>query len=149
MNIRHDFMLNEYPQEFVDPIMKPLTNNLPSSLTKYQGSIIIPDTKGICKKFRCTGNCFNVRTIFKTKHTLLGTLVKTGLVRDAQERKQHVCNIPCDCVRCYIGEKNRHLEVCIKEKKHNLTKGLFEKSKLAQHAYKEGHKMCWKEMKVF
>jgi hypothetical protein len=25
---------------------------------------------------------------------------------------------------------------------------LFEKSKLAQHAYEEGHKICWKEAKV-
>jgi hypothetical protein len=30
----------------------------------------------------------------------------------------------------------------------NLTQGLIEKSKLAQHAYEEGHKICWKEAKV-
>jgi hypothetical protein len=29
-----------------------------------------------------------------------------------------------------------------------LTQGLFEKSKLAQHAYDESHKTCWKEAKV-
>jgi hypothetical protein len=32
---------------------------------------------------------------------------------------------------------------------HNLTQGLVEKSKSSQHAYKESHKMCWKEVKVF
>jgi hypothetical protein len=28
--IRYDLMLNEYPQEFVDAVMKPLRSNLPS-----------------------------------------------------------------------------------------------------------------------
>jgi hypothetical protein len=47
-----------------------------------------------------------------------------------------------------IGETSRPLEVNIKEHKYNLTQGLLEKSKVAQHAYKEGHKICWKEVKV-
>jgi hypothetical protein len=32
---------------------------------------------------------------------------------------------------------------------YNLTQGLLEKSKLAERAYKEEHKICWKEQKVF
>jgi hypothetical protein len=94
--------------------------------TIYQGTVIIPYVMGTSEKFKHIGNCFNVRTIFKTKHTLHGTLMKTGLVRDAM--------IPCDCGRCYIGEASRPLEVCIKEHKYNLTQGLLEKSKSAQHA---------------
>jgi hypothetical protein len=74
--------------------------------------------------------------------------MKTGLVRDAQQMKQCVCNIPYDHGRCYISETSRHVEVLIKEHKYNLTQGLLEKSKLAQHAYEEDHKICWKEAKV-
>jgi hypothetical protein len=75
--------------------------------------------------------------------------MKTGPVRDAQQMKKCVYNIPCDCGRCYIGETSRPLKVCIKEHKYNLTQGLLEKSKLAQHAYREGHKICcWNEAKV-
>jgi hypothetical protein len=105
---------------------------------------------GISKKFRCTGNRFNVRTIFRTKHTytLCGTLMKTGLVRDAHQTKQCVYNIPCDCGRCFLCKTSRPLEVCIKEHKYNLTQGLLEKSKLAQRAFVGGHKICWKEAKV-
>jgi hypothetical protein len=40
------------------------------------------------------------------------------------------------------------LEVCIMEHKYNLTQDLLEKSKLTQHAYEEGHKICWNEVKV-
>jgi hypothetical protein len=50
--------------------------------------------------------------------------------------------------QCYIGETSRPLEVRIKEHKYNRTQGLLEKSKLAQHAYKEGHRICWNEAKV-
>jgi hypothetical protein len=57
----------------------------------------------------------HVRTIFKTKHTLCGTLMKTGFVRDVQQMKQCVYNISCDCGRCYISETSRSLEVWIKE----------------------------------
>jgi predicted GIY-YIG superfamily endonuclease len=74
--------------------------------------------------------------------------MKTGPVRDIQQTKQCVYSIPCDCGRCYIGETSRPLEVRIKEHNYNLTQGLLEKSKLAQHAYEEGHRICWKEAKV-
>jgi hypothetical protein len=83
----------------------------------------IPYVRGISEKFRCIGNHFNVRMIFKTKHTLHGTVMKTGPVRDAQQTKQCVYNIPCDCGRCDISKTSRPLEACIKEHKYNLTQG--------------------------
>jgi predicted GIY-YIG superfamily endonuclease len=55
--------------------------------------------------------------------------MKTGPVRDAQQTKQGVYNIPCDCGRYYIGETSRPLEVRIKEHKYDLTQCLLEKSK--------------------
>jgi hypothetical protein len=141
-------MLNENPQEFFDSIIKPSTRNCPSLDTIYQGTVIIPYVKGFSEKVRRIGKRFNVRTIFKTKYTLRGALIKTGPVRDAQQTKQCVYSIPCDCGRRYIGETSRPLEVRIKGHEYNLTEGLVEKSKLAQHAYDEGHKICWNEAKV-
>jgi hypothetical protein len=41
-NIRHDLMLNEYPKEFIDSVMKPSARNRPSSDAVYQGTGIIP-----------------------------------------------------------------------------------------------------------
>jgi hypothetical protein len=76
-------------------------------------------------------------------------LLKTGPVRDAQQTEQCVYTIPCNCVRCYIGETSGPFEVRVKEHKYNLTQVLLEKSKLAQHAYEEGHSICWNEVKVF
>jgi hypothetical protein len=127
-NVRHDLMLNEYPQEFNDSIMKPSRSNRPPSDKIFQGTDIIPYVKGISEKFRRIGNRFNVRTILKIKHALLGTLMKTGPVRDSQQTKQCVYSIPRDCARCYIGETSRPLEVRISEHKYNLTQGLLEKN---------------------
>jgi hypothetical protein len=36
----------------------------------------------------------------------------------------------------------------LKDHKYNPTQGLLEKSKLAQHAYEEAHKICWNEAKI-
>jgi hypothetical protein len=97
-------MLNEYPKEFVDSVMKPLVRNHPTSDTVYQGTVVIPYVKSISEKFRHIGNHFSLRTIFKTKHALRWTMMETGPDRDAQQTKQCVYSIPCDCDRCYIGE---------------------------------------------
>jgi hypothetical protein len=47
-----------------------------------------------------------------------------------------------------MAEKNRPLEMCIKEHGYNLMQGLFEESKLSQHAYEDSHQICCKEVKV-
>jgi hypothetical protein len=88
--MRHDLMLNEYPKEFANSAMKPLAINRPTSDRVYQGTVIIPYVTGTSEKFRHIGNHFNLKTIFKTKHTLHGTMMKTGPVRDAQQTKQCV-----------------------------------------------------------
>jgi hypothetical protein len=123
--MRHDLMLNEYQQEFVDFVMKISRSNCPIGTT-YQGMAIILHFKGICKKFRHIGNFFNIRTIFRTKHTLQGTLMETGPVRDAHQMKQCVYNTLRDFDRCCIRETTMALEVCIKEHKYNLTQHLSE-----------------------
>jgi hypothetical protein len=71
-SIRHDLMLNEYPQEFVDSIMKPLRSKSHSSDTVYQDMVISPYVKGICEIFRRIGNCFNVRTVSKLNMYSMG-----------------------------------------------------------------------------
>jgi hypothetical protein len=74
--------------------------------------------------------------------------MKTEPVRDAQQTKQCGYSIPYDCGKCYIGETSTSLEVRIKEHKYNMSQGLLEKSKLAHHAYEEGHRICWNEARV-
>jgi hypothetical protein len=67
--------------------------------------------------------------------------MRTRPERDPQQTAQCIYNIPCECGRSYIGKTGRHLAVPLREHGHNLQQGLSEKSKLAQHAYEEGHRV--------
>jgi hypothetical protein len=59
-----------------------------------------------------------------------------------------IYSIPCERGRSYISETSRPLVPRLREHKHNLQQGLLEKSKLAQHAYEEGHRVGWDEVRI-
>jgi hypothetical protein len=49
------------------------------------GSVYIPYVKGVSEELKSIGNRYNIRTIFKTEHTLR-KLMKTRQERDPQQR---------------------------------------------------------------
>jgi predicted GIY-YIG superfamily endonuclease len=115
---------------------------------KPLGYVYIPYVKGFSEKFKRVGNRYNVRTIFRMKDTLRNSLIKTRPNTDPQRTAKCVYSIPCECGRSYTGETGRPLAVRLREHKHNFKEGLIEKSKLAQHAYEEDHKVIWDEARV-
>jgi hypothetical protein len=128
-----DLQLNSYPQVFIDSVVNSNGSSQPKKVEKPQGSVYIPYVKDVSEKFKCIGN-HNIRTIFKTKHTLRSSLLKTRLKRDLQQMAQSIHSIPCECGRSYIDETGRPLAMQLCEYRHNLKEDLLEKSKLAQHA---------------
>jgi hypothetical protein len=99
--------------------------------------------KAVSEKFKCIGNRYNIRMIFKTKHTPSSSLMRTRPERDPLQTAQCNYNIPRECGRSYIGETCRPLAVRLHEHRHILKEGLLEKPKFAQHAYEEGHRVGW------
>jgi hypothetical protein len=63
------------------------------------GSVFIPHVKGISKKFRCIRYRYNIRKIFKTRHTLRSILVRIRPERVLQSTAYCVYGIPCECGR--------------------------------------------------
>jgi hypothetical protein len=61
---------------------------------------------------------------------------------------QCVYSIACECGRSYIDETGRYLALRFRQHRHNLQKVLLETSKLAQHAYEEGHKVGYDEARI-
>jgi hypothetical protein len=60
--------------------------------------------------------------------------------------------MPCPSHPPSLGHSNfvwREVQVRIKEHKYSPMQDLFQKLKLAQHAYEEGHSLCWNEDKAF
>jgi hypothetical protein len=74
--------------------------------------------------------------------------MQTRPKRDLQQTAHCVYDIPCKCGTSCIGETGRSLAVRLREHKHNLQQGLLEKSKLAQHAYEEGHRVGCVEARI-
>jgi hypothetical protein len=110
-------------QGFVDSVINSKGS---SRLEKEQnplGSVCVPYVKGV-SEFKRIGNRYNIRTIFKTKHTLRSSLMKTRPERDPQQTAQCVYSILCECGRGYIGETSRSLVVRLPEYTHNPIDGL-------------------------
>lgn len=79
------------------------STNHPSKVERPLGSVyIVPYVNGVSEKFKCIGNHYNIRVIFKTRHILRSSVMKTWPKRDLQQRTQRVYNTPCKCGRSYI-----------------------------------------------
>jgi hypothetical protein len=149
-NIKHELALNGYPLFFIDSNVKgPMVKRWPEMEKKIPlGTAVIPYVKGVSEKFIRIGNRHNIRTVFKTSHILRRSLVKMRLDRDPLDTRHCVCSIPSECSQSNMGEMGRQLGACLREHQNNLKQGLMEKSKLAQHAYNEGHCIIWKKAKI-
>jgi hypothetical protein len=135
--LRRDLKLSGYSQVFTDSIIRSKGNSQKKEEEKNLGTVYIPYVKDISETFKRIWNQYNIRSVFKTKHTLASSLVRTRAKRDSQRTAQCVDCIPCECGRSYIGETVRPLAVRIREQRYSLKQGLLENSKLAQHAYEE------------
>jgi hypothetical protein len=148
LDLRRDLQLNGYPQGFTDVAINSKGSSHPNKEKRPLGSVYIPYVKGVSEKFKRVRNCYNIRTIFRTKRTLRSSLMKTRPEGDPQQTAQCICSVPCECGRSYTGERGRPAAVRLREHRHNLQQGLLEKSKLAQHAYEEGHKVVWDDARI-
>jgi hypothetical protein len=147
-NLKHDIQLNGYSQDFINSVIRSKGGSHQKKKDKPLGTVHIPYVKSISEKFRRIGNQYNIRTIFRTKHTLRSLIVRTRPKSDPQQTANCVYSIPCEYGRNYTGETGRPLAVCIHEHRHNLKQSLLEKSTLAQQAYEEGHRVGWDQASV-
>jgi hypothetical protein len=86
---------------------------------KPLGFVYIPYVKGVSEEFKHIGNQYNVRMIFKTKHILRSSLMKTRPEREC------FSNIPCECGGSYIGETDGPLVMRLHEHRHDLKEGFL------------------------
>jgi hypothetical protein len=100
-------MNNGYPQHFIDSIIKSGRNNPPPDIIP-QGTVGIPYVKGISEKFQWIGNRYNIKTVFKTKRALRGTLMTTRPT-EMCNRQGHVCTVSPVTVADVISAKQVEL----------------------------------------
>jgi hypothetical protein len=111
--------------------MKPSKSNRPFSIHRA----------GSLSRIGRTGSRFYVRSILKIEYTLLAAPVKTGPVRDGQQRKR----VPYECGRWYIGEASGPSE------EHNIQPYSRSVCKCEMNKHmpmKKAKKICSKEARV-
>jgi hypothetical protein len=96
---------------------------IPSVVVIWIQSKSLWNMKGISETFKHTWNQCNIRMLFKTKHTLWSSFMKTRPERDLLEVAQCVYSFPCECGRSYIRETCRSLAVWFNEHRHRLKEG--------------------------
>jgi hypothetical protein len=83
-NLKHHLQLSGSPTKLINTVINNTGgNNRLRNEVKPIGSVVIPCVKGISEKFKGIGNRY-IKTIFKTKHTLRDTLMRTRPVSDPQ-----------------------------------------------------------------
>jgi predicted GIY-YIG superfamily endonuclease len=66
----------------------------------------------------------------------------------AEKSSACVYSISCERGRSYIGETGRHSAVRSREHRYSIKEDIVEKSKLAQYAYEEGHRVGWGKARI-
>jgi hypothetical protein len=89
-SLRRDLQLSGYPQGFIDSVKSSSLNKEKKPL----GSVYIVYMKDVSEKFKRIGNRYNIRTVFKTKHTLRSSFMKARPERDPQQTSQYVVALP-------------------------------------------------------
>jgi hypothetical protein len=112
-----------HPQGFIDAVINPSEAVVRKKEAKPLGFVCIAYVKGVSEKFKRIGNGYNIRTMFRTQHTLRSSLMRTRPQRDPQQTAQCVYSVPCECGRSYMGETGRPLVVRLREHRRNLKEG--------------------------
>jgi hypothetical protein len=115
-----DLQLNGYPRGFIDSVINSKGSSRLNKEEKPLGCVYIPYVKGGSEKFKWIAYRFNVRTFFRTKHTLRNSLMKTMPKTDPQQTAECIYSNPCECGRSYIGETGRPLAVRLREHRHEI-----------------------------
>jgi hypothetical protein len=98
----------------IDSFINLKVSSHPSKEEKPLGSVYFLYMKSVSEEVKRVGNRYNVRTIFRTKHTLRSSYMKPDRT-EIRIRCHSVYSIPRECGRSYIGETGRHIALRLRE----------------------------------
>jgi hypothetical protein len=104
------------PKLFIDSVINSKGRIRMNEEQKPLSSVYIPYVKGVSEKFKRIGNRYNIRTIFRTRHSLRSSLMKTRPERDPLQTAQR---IPVNVAEATLA-KQADLSPCGPVNRHNL-----------------------------
>jgi hypothetical protein len=88
MTLKHAFQLNAYPIRFITRVLKLSSRSIRlKNEVQGLGLMPVPCIRGFSEKFKRISNRCNIKTVFKTGHSLRNSLMRT--------RQKKCC--PGDC----------------------------------------------------
>jgi hypothetical protein len=112
---RYNQHLSAYPIEFIDSVINKSKRNVHLKKgVQTLGFLSLMYITGVSEHFKHIANRYNIRTVFKMRHSLKNSLTM-GPIRAPQETVNSVFNIPCKCGRSYTGETGRTWAMILRE----------------------------------
>ena len=132
MTLKHALPFDAYSTGFITQVMKLSSRSIRlKNEVKPLGLISVPYTRGFSEKFKRISNIYNIKTVFKTGHSLRNSLMRTRPITATQETANCICNFPYECGRSYIVGTGRQRAVRLQEhnkKVENRSSGMIQTS---------------------
>ena len=109
---------------------------------------VIPYSQGLSEQIRRVLRMYNIRTAFRSGASLGNLLTKVKDPVPVEDRPGAIYKISCLCGDSYIGETGRTTNTRVKEHKAACRLAHFEKSAVAEHAWKDGHIIEWDQVTI-
>ena len=145
-HIREVLTINGYPSPFIHNAITPRTPT--EEREPPQARIFIPYVAGLSEDIRRICSRYEIKTIFRSSHTLRRSLVSVKDRLPEETRSMVVYQVPCSCGKVYIGETKRALSVRIKEHQDAVRLLHTSKSAIAEHAWEAGHRIDWEGTQI-
>ena len=100
-------------------------------------TVCVPNIKGLSEKIQKICSHYYIRIIFTCSTTLRKYLCRVKPQIEYDIAKNYIYSIPCSCSRVYKGEICRPLNVRLEEHWKAICHGEIEKSRMADHIWKE------------
>ena len=151
-HLRKVLAANGYPSNLVQPTSnrseEDARKNEDDEEDKPIATAIIPYSKGLSEEIRRVLRRFRIKTAFRSGLSLGRLLTKVKDPSPIEDRSGAVYKIKCLCGDYYIGETGRSTNIRIKEHKAACRLAKFERSAVAEHAWKDGHVIEWDQVEV-
>ena len=130
---------NGYPTQVIKRNWQtPLARSPASDPVTPRATVVIPYVRHVSESIQRILTLLEIRTYFRSHHTLRQTLVNLKDRIPLQQRAGVVYRIPCGTSsRVYVGQTCRMLDHRMKEHKRALTSGNLAQSAVAEHAAHE------------
>lgn len=150
LHIRSALNMNGYPKRFVKCVsQRSRVKDKGGVEEKTVATVSLPYVGGVSENIKRLLEQVGIRVRMKPQKTLRQMLVKPKDQIPNHQQTGVIYRVPCrDCQQAYVGQSGRTLDCRIKEHKRAVQNRNIDTSAVAEHAWKEDHKVDWGQVEI-